>query len=355
VEHKPHRELPLAFLVVGLLSYFLFVSDLSRLPSMGAVTSVSQQFIVIGICLLSRNAWQRRQLGMVLVYLGAGLLLPFFTIVSEGFLGFGAMACFTILCFLSSMGRSLLRFTAGAVALAVLFMSLFVSYMRDRGLIRDAVWGGQSLEQRIGRVVSMVGTLELFDPFNDDHLRRVYVRLNQNYLVGKAVEYLSAQDHHANGETISDAIIALVPRAIWPDKPVRAGSGNLVSRFTGIRFAEGTSVGIGQVMEAYVNFGRAGVLIWFLLIGVVLTVADTVAGIRLRSGDLLSFAKWYLPSLALLSIGGSFVELSAAAGASLAVAIFVNSVFLYRLQLHSKSIRRKLVESEPVPARFAAE
>jgi hypothetical protein len=265
------------------------------------------------------------------------------------------MACFTILCFLSGMGRSLWRFTAGALVLAVLFLSLFVSYMRDRGLIRDAVWGGQSLNQRIGRVVSMVTALEWFNPFNDDHLRRIDSRLNQNYLVGRAVEYLAAQDRFANGETISDAFIALVPRAIWPDKPVRAGSGDLVSRFTGIRFAEGTSVGIGQVMESYVNFGRAGVLIWFLLIGVVLTLADTMAGIKLRSGNLLAFAKWYLPSLALLNIGGSLVELSATAGASLVVANFVNSIFLYRLQRQSKSVRRKLVESEQVRAQLAAE
>jgi hypothetical protein len=253
------------------------------------------------------------------------------------------------------MGRSLWRFTAGALVLAVLFLSLFVSYMRDRGLIRDAVWGGQSLNQRIGRVVSMVTALEWFNPFNDDHLRRIDSRLNQNYLVGRAVEYLAAQDRFANGETISDAFIALVPRAIWPDKPVRAGSGDLVSRFTGIRFAEGTSVGIGQVMESYVNFGRAGVLIWFLLIGVVLTLADTMAGIKLRSGNLLAFAKWYLPSLALLNIGGSLVELSATAGASLVVANFVNSIFLYRLQRQSKSVRRKLVESEQVRAQLAAE
>lgn len=273
------------------------------------------------------------------MYLGVSLLLPFFTIVSQGFLGFGAMACFTILCFLSGMVRSVWRFTAAALIMAMLFLSLYVSYMRDRRVIREAVWGGQSLGQRLDRVYSMVTTIEWFDPFNDDHLRRVDMRLNQNYLVGRAVEYLAVQDRYANGETIADAVIALVPRALWPDKPVYAGSGNLVSRFTGIRFAEGTSVGIGQVMEWYVNFGRAGVVIWFLLVGVLLTVADTVAGIKLRGGDFLSFAKWYLPGLGLLNIGGSLVEVSATVGASIVVANFMNIVFLYRLQRARKPLR----------------
>jgi hypothetical protein len=237
--------------------------------------------------------------------------------------------------------------------MAMLFLSLYVSYMRDRGRIRDAVWGGEALRIRVDRVFSMMTTLEWFDPFNDDHLRRVDRRLNQNYLVGRAVEYLAVQDRFANGETIVDALIALIPRAIWPDKPVSAGSGNLVSRFTGITFSLGTSVGIGQVMEWYVNFGRAGVLLWFVLVGVVLTVTDTMAGLKLQSGDWLSFAKWYLPSLALLNIGGSLVEVSGGAGASIVVVTLVNKIFLYRLQRRNKASLRRSIEAATVPMRTA--
>jgi len=352
MSHAVHRDLPAAFLLLGLTSYLLFSGDLGRLPSMSAVSAVSQQFIVVGICLLCRGAWERRDILSVLAYLGAGLLLPFFTIVSQGFLGFGAMACFTILCFLSGMIRSQWRFVAATLVMAMLFLSLYVSYMRDRKEIRQAVWGGQSMQKRLGRVYSMVTTLEWFDPFNDDHLRRIDSRLNQNYLVGRAVEYLSVSDSYANGETIADAAIALVPRAIWPDKPVRAGSGNLVSRFTGMTFAEGTSVGIGQVMEWYVNFGRAGILFWFVFVGVLLTVADTMAGIKLRSGDWLSFTMWYVPSLAVLNIGGSLVEVAGTAGASMVVVTLTNKVFLYRLQRRKKSI--PLTESEVRPVRLAS-
>ena len=346
ISHTPHKDLPTAFLLTGLISYILFSGDLGQLPSMSAVSAVSQQFIVVGICLLCREAWIRRDMVSVLMYLGAGLLLPFFTIVSQGFLGFGAMACFTILCFLAGMVRSLRSFTAGALAMAMLFLSVYVSYMRDRGVIRQAVWGRQPIQERIGRVYSMVSTLEWFDPFNDNHLQRVDRRLNQNYLVGRAVEFLAVRDSFANGETIVDAVIALVPRAIWPDKPVRAGSGDLVSRFTGMTFDQGTSIGIGQVMEWYVNFGRAGVLVWFLFLGVVLTIADTVAGIKLRSGDWLSFTMWYVPSLALLNIGGSLVEVSGTAGASLVVVSLVNRVFLYRLQRRKKTAPKRLIEPE---------
>ncbi len=59
-----------------------------------------------------------------------------------------------------------------------------------------------------------------------------------------------------------------IPRALWPNKPVVGGSGDLVSTYTGIRFADGTSVGIGQVLESFVNFGtRRRRRSCFLIIG----------------------------------------------------------------------------------------
>ena len=90
------------------------------------------------------------------------------------------------------------------------------------------------------------------------------------------------EEMFARGETIWHAIIAPVPRALWPNKPIVAGSGDLVSRYTGIMFAEGTSVGIGPVMEMYVNFGSAGVFVGFIVIGLFLGYIDFRAGESLR-------------------------------------------------------------------------
>jgi hypothetical protein len=344
VNQLPHRQLPMAYLLLGVLSFFLFSTELSSLRSIGAVISVSQQFIVVGICLNCRAAWLSGRTADVWTWLGAGLFLPFVTMISSGFLGFGALACFTILCFVSTLFRSRWRFAAGTLVLGVLFLSLYVTYMRDRGEIRQAVWGGQSLELRTGSVYSMVSNLELFNPFNDQHLERIDLRLNQNFLVGKAVEHMSVQGGFAKGETIRDAALAIIPRAIWPDKPVSAGSGTLVSRFTGIRFAYGTSVGIGQVMEWYVNFGRLGVIAWFLAVGAILTMVDAIAGSKLRTGDWLSFSKWYLPSLALLNIGGSLVEVTASMAATICVVFMVNEIVLRRLQTKQKRNRNKAVD-----------
>ena len=56
--------------------------------------------------------------------------------------------------------------------------------MRDRSDIREVVWGGESATARIARLEDTFLDFELFDIHNVDHLQRVDLRLNQNYLVG---------------------------------------------------------------------------------------------------------------------------------------------------------------------------
>jgi hypothetical protein len=134
-----------------------------------------------------------------------------------------------------------------------------------------------------------------------------------------------------NGRTLSDAFLALVPRLLWPDKPITAGSGHLVTELTGIQYAGGTSVGIGQVLEFYGNFGTTGVVIGFMIIGLIVTTLDILATERLANGDLHGFVLCYLPGLAFLQVGGQLVEVTASAGASVVVALLANR-YLDRLQ-----------------------
>jgi hypothetical protein len=84
----------------------------------------------------------------------------------------------------------------------------------------------------------------------------------------------------------------------------------LVSHFTGIQFSEGTSVGIGPIMEFYANFGRVGMVIASLLIGGCLGLCDRMAGLHLRLGHTTRFAGWYLLGMPLLGGLGSLISIS---------------------------------------------
>jgi len=178
--------------------------------------------------------------------------------------------------------------------------------------------------KRVERVLETVSTIDGFDLHSQKHLRTIDARLNQNLLVGAAVDKLSQSGEYARGETFLAALLAFVPRALWPNKPVLAGSSDLASRFTGFRFAKGTSVGIGQVMEFYANFGTWGVWIGFLLMGIVVTLFDSFAREDLLRGDWQGYSFWIMIGLSFLLVGGVLVEATASAGAAFITMTVIN-------------------------------
>jgi hypothetical protein len=210
--------------------------------------------------------------------------------------------------------------------------------MRDRKDIRDVVWTGGDLISRFQKVEDMVRGFEFFNPYDSDHLDRIDARLNQNTMVGAAVDYIaSSPDAYAGGETLVEALLAFIPRILWPEKPVAAGSGTWVSRYTGITFDETTSIGMGQVLEFYINFGTAGVVIGFLLLGTVIAVVDGVARSRLVRANWPAFVLWYVPGTTLLQAGGSLVEITSSAAAAAIAAVLINRYVFLRLRAHVPS------------------
>ncbi|MGA2590649.1 MAG: hypothetical protein ABSH32_12090 [Bryobacteraceae bacterium] len=330
--HQPDPRLPKAYMACGVAFYLLLTStSLGHLPTATAIVSSGQQLIVAGLALCCWKAWRENQVRRLIGWLLLAFLLPVTTLVRAGALGAGAIALLTLLIFVSGFVRSPFKIALVALPLLYLGLSVFVTYMRDRTDIRVTVWGGQSLSDRLDRLSETVATFEWFDPANFHHLQRIDARLNQNWLVGAAVNRLHETDGYARGDTLWDALLALIPRALWPDKPILAGSGDLVNRYTDIKFAPGTSVGIGQVLEFYANFGTTGVVIGFAIMGLVITVLDYQAADRLARSDLQGFVLWLLPGIALLQVNGQLVELTASAAASLVVALLTNK-YLDRLQ-----------------------
>jgi hypothetical protein len=332
--HRPSSQLPKVYIAIGAGCYFLMSTFVGRLPTVQAVVSSGPQLVVAGFALNCWQAWRDRNRRRLVFWLAMSLSMPLITLAAQGFLGYGALALLTLLIFVSTLVQSPWKVSLAGALVIYLGLSVFVTYMRDRGEIRASVWEGQSLSDRLHRLTDTAASAELFDPGDPLHLQRIDGRLNQNPLVGAAVSQLSVTDDYARGETFWDALLALVPRALWPEKTISAGSGNLAHRFTGIGFEEGTSVGIGQVLEFYANFGTAGVAIGFLIMGVIVTVLDWQAGERLARSDMQGFVLWFLPGLALLQVGGQLVEITASAAGSLIVAVSVNKYLNYLQTRH---------------------
>jgi hypothetical protein len=207
-------------------------------------------------------------------------------------------------------------------------MTVYVSYMRDRDDLRAVIWYTEdsSLSARLKTGWHTASNLDLFNARDPDQLMYIDGRLNQDGLVGAAVEHLSGAGEFLNGSTIVDAFIGMVPRLLWPSKPVGAGSGGLATALTGLEFGATTSVGVGPVLEFYGNFGTTGVLIGFFFLGALVGALDFCAGTHLQLGNWSMFTSFFLVGISCLNVSGSLVEVSAAAMASLAVAMVVRRI-----------------------------
>lgn len=313
------------YLTVGIASYFVLAPFFATTPTVAAIINTASGCAIVGIALACWNSDHGKNREQLWWWLLSAGLLPFVTIAVQGFIAYGLAAAVVIFAFVGSFYRPTWKTLVVSLAGAYLGMSLYVTYMRDRSDIREVVWGGESASARLNRLEDTFLDLELFDIHNVDHLQRIDLRLNQNYLVGMGVINLQLHpDQFANGETIWEALVAPIPRMLWPNKPSVAGSGDLMTRFTGIPFAEGTSVGIGQVMELYVNFATPGVFVGFVLLGALLSYIDAQAARYRDLGEWHHFTLWFLPGLSMLQLGGSFVEVTSSTGAAVVVAMMLN-------------------------------
>lgn len=311
--HAWSRRAGIRFLVTGLVIHLLVLPLLQGVPTVTAILSAGMTLSVCGLHILIYMARARGDGPALRFWLAFTLLFPALTVVSGGYLGFGVSIVIGTICFVAGFDRP--RWRPYAFVLLLLYPALcaYVTYMRDRKEIRAEVWGGAPLSRRVDVVAKAFLSPDFFDPLDEQHLYRFDERLNQNILVGQAVRHMARSSvEFAHGETIADAVFALVPRALWPDKPFRAGGAEVVTRYTGQRYERSTSVGVGTVLELYINFGGPGVCVGFFILGVVLSALDGRCGAMLAAGRQGEFLRHYLPSLSLLSsAGNSFVEVGA--------------------------------------------
>lgn len=324
VPQSPDIKLPNKLLLFGSFFFLVIFPTIGRIPGFQGISTAGVYLFVVGICLACWRSWYQQDRKTFFLWIGVSSLIPVVTVTTLGFIGYGAAAVLTILIFISSFYRPSWHTLLISFLVLALGLSVYVTYMRDRGDIRATVWGGESLESRYGTTLKTFTNFEIIDFTNQSHLEVIDGRLNQNALVGKGVQYINGGNiTFASGATIVDAALGFIPRILWPDKPAFAGSGSLTSLYTGQKFGKGTSVGVGQVLELYLNFGSIGVFLGFMVLGIIIRVVDITAGHKLFCGNWLGFVSWFLPGLGLLQPGGVLAEMTGAVAAALVLVIII--------------------------------
>lgn len=102
--------------------------------------------------------------------------------------------------------------------------------------------------------------------WEQDVLSLALVRLNQGWIVSATMANVPLKVPFAEGETVSDAFIALAPRFLLPDKKTAGGRDNF-RKYTGLAIGDSTSMCICALGEGYVNFGEFGGIAFMGLFG----------------------------------------------------------------------------------------
>ena len=312
----------LRFCLIGGWCLAFGFTSLRNLASIGAAINFGSSLWMLGVMLGLDQAVSRRNTRAVLLWFGALSVYPLFVLLFGGFLSYGASAVILVLSLLFVRTRSYVWALAAIAATVFLGMSVFVTYYASRDEIRNVVWSGSSYAERIDVTTSVFSKIQLLNPSNPAHLKALDERLNQNEFVGLSAERIQSGDaDFLRGKSIREGIIALVPRLVWPDKPVFGGSPKIVRDMTGLTLSENTSFGVGNVMEFYINFGVWSLVGGFLCLGGLIGWLDKKSYDALQSGRPGDAIIFFLPCVALIQPNGSIVELASAAAASLVAAI----------------------------------
>ena len=277
------------FCLIGGWVFVYGLTEFARIPSLGAAINSGGAVWMLGALLGLRAAFEAQNLQRILVWCGALAVYPTIMLVGGGFASYGAAAAMIVISVLAILARSYWRAVAGVVVASLVGLTLFVNYFEHRDDIRESVWGGASVSNRLDSISGIATNFHLIDLDSEKDLLALDQRLNQNLFVGLAATRINdGEVEYLNGQSMVDGVLALVPRAFWADKPVTGGSGRIVADMTGLELNEDTSWGVGNVMEFYINFGLPGVVIGFVALGWLIGFLDVAAAGAERRGDLKS-------------------------------------------------------------------
>ncbi|MCU0754829.1 MAG: hypothetical protein MUE46_06860 [Xanthomonadales bacterium] len=337
VVDAPMMPMRTVYRVIGLgaLTYFVMNPLSWILPSGTVISATLAGLLPLGFWFWVHNAARSDAPWQQLPRIAAvAVLLPVATLLGSGFLGFGVSLALTIAVMVLVVWPQKSPFVLAMPLIGYLGLSLGASYMIHRNDIRDAVWGGEDLRTRIQATTQIFTDFRFYDVNDPETVAAVESRFNQNVLVGLGLQsHASGFAQLQYGATVP--LWSLIPRVLWPDKPDIGGGRTVVSDFTGIYFTDGTSVGAGNPLEFYINFGWAGVIGGFALLGGLLGWHDRNLVDGLRANDLRKVVLYGLPGLTLINPGGNllevFIAFIAAQFVARAFVVVLGSAFVARL------------------------
>ena len=288
----------------------LFVGiPLGRIPSVGAAINRGGLIWVLGVLIGLLVSIRQGRSGKIFLWLAALSVYPLAGLIFGGFLSLGSTSVFVVFSAWLMILKSHIRAYTVVVVFFLVCLLGFLSYYKHREEIRSDVWEGGTLEKRAVSSIKIVTDIAWFDPNNPEQLTALDDRLNQCKFVGMAAWNIASGEHvFLHGRSVWEGLQALVPRMLWPDKPVFSGGSKLFTELTGFMTSEYTSYGVGQVMELYVSYGVPSLVVGFLLFGFAYGWIDRNTAAALSRGEFGLALMWFLPGVAINAPLASIAE-----------------------------------------------
>ncbi len=283
-------QVAVALVVAGSIA-LVGIGPFYAIPTMRAIVSQLILLLDTGLTFMAiyvMLSGRRDRLSTMLICL---LVSSAYRAIGTGFFGNSVNTALYLLAILT-MGRQ-----SSVKAWAYLGFSLYLLlipygiWLNVRAGIREGIWKGASFEERVLTIKFEGGRgTYLFNLLDPEDLRLIQHRIDQSHLLSSAMQFTPSREPHAWGYSmVEDILMAMVPRLLWPNKPLSMGGSRFVSKYTGIKFAATVSVGINFLFEFYVNFGSLGTVICVAFFGVVCGVLDYLF---FRFGFRSFFAQW---------------------------------------------------------------
>ena len=249
---KADENFAIGLIVVGFISTFL----LEKVPgSLRFILYLMMMLKFVGVFIFLFSTNRFRWLWVLLVYGQFTIETIRGAVFYDLFVWIGFLYIFIEVKWQSTFFRKLLFILIG---FSVIF---FIQSIKRE--YRDSAWEGVAaqdkeelfLEIAANRIESNNTLQETSD------LDRFVSRLNTGWIVSKVMEHTPRYEPFTEGELLQNDIKnVLLPRILFPDKDVTGGKQNQekFTRFTGRRLTEATTMRIGALSDAYVNFGVIG-------------------------------------------------------------------------------------------------
>jgi hypothetical protein len=280
-EHYFYRSKGILLIIAGFIAEFL--------PFLGFLGYLLSGFKYVGAYYLFATPGKIKYYGIALVF---GYLFFVEALASGMFHGLILWGSFSIMVYFmlrpASFGKRLA--TTGLGCLAIFLIQLIkpdYRILQDQNTIQKSrlTLLTEVTEQKVCGEESW---------FSEKTNAENVVRLNQGWIVAKVMQQIPAYRPFANGESIKESINAsLLPRFISPDKAKAGGRLNM-QRYAGITLNQNTSMDIGQLGEAYANYGITGGIAFMFILGFFLNLVLVL--VSRKSFDIPELIFW-LPLL----------------------------------------------------------